>query len=260
MKTKWNFRPHAGLALAAAAALAACGGGGGGDGTGEQPAATTAEGAYEGTLTGSASNAFQLLVLENGEYWVLYGTNAGDTLHVAGFIQGSGTSSNGKFTSTNARLHDDAWPVAGSVSATYNAAAHTISGTVSPTSRLPVGFNGGAIASSTYNYNTAATLATVSGNWTLTDLNGVPLTLSIGSTGAFTGNWGDCALSGTVTPRASGKNVYNVTLTFGWEPCNPGETLSGIAVASPLADGRTQLRVAAVDGTRTSGAVVSGTR
>ena len=92
-------------------------------------------------------------------------------------------------------------------------------------------------------------------------MNGAELALSIGPTGAFTANWEYCAASGTVTPRASGKNVYDVTLTL---PCGESTdstlAVSGIAVASPLADGRTQLMVAAVDETRTQGAVVFGTR
>jgi hypothetical protein len=44
----------------------------------------TIEGAYQGTLAGSASNSFSLLVLENGDFWTMYGTSTSSGLAVAG--------------------------------------------------------------------------------------------------------------------------------------------------------------------------------
>ena len=84
-----------------AISLASCGGGGS-----DSPAPSagpTAEGVYGGTLTGSTSSAFQLLVLENGEFWAMYGTQTASAFGVAGFIQGSGTSNNGSYTSSNTK-------------------------------------------------------------------------------------------------------------------------------------------------------------
>src|SRR6186713_3412293 len=90
------------LGLVAVAALAACGGGG--DDVPAAAAPATAEGVYGGTLTGSSSNAFELVVLENGEFWTLYGTSTPAAFYVEGFIQGNGTSSNGAaFSSTSAK-------------------------------------------------------------------------------------------------------------------------------------------------------------
>ena len=64
-----------------------------------------------------------------------------------------------------------------------------------------------------------------------------------------------------MTPRPGGKNVYNVTLTFGAAPCAlAGQSGSGIAIASPITGGRTQLVVAAIDSTKQYGAVAFGTR
>jgi hypothetical protein len=64
-----------------------------------------------------------------------------------------------------------------------------------------------------------------------------------------------------VTPRASGKNVFNLELRFGPAPCElPGQNATGIAVAYPLASGQTQLLVTAVDGTRAYGAAAFGVR
>ncbi len=49
-------------------------------------------------MTGSSSRAFELIVLENGDFWTLYGTNTSSAFDVAGFIKGNGTSGNGSFT------------------------------------------------------------------------------------------------------------------------------------------------------------------
>lgn len=247
-------------AIAIVVALAGCGGGGGGDSGSAGGAGLRAEGVYGGALTGSTSSAFQMLVLENGEYWALYGTRTPSTFFVAGFVQGSGTSNNGNFTSSNARDFGFAPAVAGSVSATYTATP-TITGTVS-TAQGNVGFSGGAIAGSLYDYDTPASLSTVVGSWTLTQLNGEGMAMTIASNGSFSAvSTLGCSFSGTVVPRASGKNVFNVSLTFGAAPCAlPGTGASGIAVAYPISGGQTQLLVAVTEGSRTYGAAAYGTR
>ena len=94
-------RARMAVALAFTAALAACGGGGD-DEAATSGSGATAEGVYGGTLTGS-SNAFQLLVLENGEFWALYGIPSASTFGVTGFLQGAGTSSNGTFTAASTK-------------------------------------------------------------------------------------------------------------------------------------------------------------
>lgn len=243
--------------------LAACGGGGD-----DAPAAAAAaaaaplaEGVYGGTLTGSASSAFQMLVLENGEFWSMYGESTSTAFAVAGFVQGSGTSNDGTFTSTNLKDFGFSPAEAGTLSATFNATDNTISGTVSATAG-PVTFNGGPIAGSLYNYSTPASLATISGAWSTTALTGEGVALNIASNGAFTAVFTHgCNFTGTATPRTSGKNVFDVALTFGAAPCAlPGQAESGIAVAYPLANGQTQLVVSTVDGTGTFGTAAFGTR
>ena len=243
-------------AMLAAITLAACGGGGdGGSSTGPK-----AEGAYSGTLTGGASSAFQLLVLENDEYWALYGTSAGNTFFVSGFIQGTGASNNGSFSSSNARDFGVVPAASGSVSATY-VANTSIQGTVTAAGQS-VSFSGPVIPSTTFNYSTAASVAAVEGSWNLTSLDGSSTTLTIASTGAFTGSSAGCNFSGTFTPRASGKNVFNVALTFGAAPCAlPGQPGTGIAVTNILAGTTTQqLIVAGVNSARTAGTALFGTR
>jgi hypothetical protein len=241
---------------AAVATLAACGGGGGD----AAPANSVVEGAYAGTLTGSTSSSFELLMLDGGEYWAVYGTQTASQFLVAGFIQGSGTSSNGTFTSNNARDFGVAPAMAGTLSATYTSTP-TITGSVIAAGGT-IGFSGGAIAGSTYNYNTPATVAAVSGNWSLGALTGETIALNIAGTGAFTAmSSGGCSMTGTIGPRASGRNVYSVSLTFGGAPCLlPGTTTTGIALTYPLTGGSNQLIVAVRDGTRTYGTAAFGTR
>lgn len=246
--------------MACASVLSACGGGGG-SGADTPAAIAAAEGVYGGTLTGSTSTAFQILVLENGDFWSMYGTQGASTFGVAGFVQGTGTSSGGSFTSTNSKDFGFVPALAASTSATYDPTARTISGALTATTGV-VKFTGGPIAGSLYNYSTAAALSSVSGSWTTTSLTGERVALTISSSGSFTATSAlGCNFSGTAVPRASGKNVFNVSLTFGASPCAlAGQPATGIAVAYPLASGQTQLIVAVTDSARTVGSAVFGTR
>lgn len=239
--------------------LAGCGGGGG-DST---PATNsgTAEGVYGGNLTGSTSKNFQMLVLENDEVWSMYGTQSSSQFQVAGFVQGNGTSNNGSFTSSNVRDFGYAPALSGTASATYSVAAKTISGSFSAGGGT-VSFSGGPIAGSLYDYNAPAVLSAVAGNWTLTALTGESVSVVVGSNGQFsaTSSLG-CKFSGSLTPRPSGKNVFNLSLTFGASPCAlPGQTASGISLVYPLSTGRTQLIMAGANSTRTIGTAAFGTR
>lgn len=249
-----------------AAFLSACGGGGG-DSTPavSGPSATagpTAEGVYNGSLTGSTtSTAFSMLILENGEIWSMYGTQTANVFGIAGFVQGTGSSNNGSFSSSDAKDFGYAPAVGGTATATYDATAKTISGTVKSGSSS-ISFTGGPSAGSLYNYNTAASLTTIAGSWSTTSLTGEGVALTVAASGAFTAaSTLGCHFSGSITPRPSGKNVFNVAFTFGASPCAlPNTSATGIAVAYPITGGRTQLLVAAIDGTRTYGAAVVGIR
>lgn len=248
----------------AAAGLAGCGGGDG-DASGTPaapaaPAASTAEGVYGGTLTGSTSANFELLVLENGEYWALYGQQTASAFLVAGFLQGTGSASAGSFTSSNLRDFGYLSPLQGSVSATYDTTARTIQGTTTAQGGS-VGFSGGPIAGSTYSYDTAASLATVTGAWSLSDLKGNPISISVAGNGSFTAASAGCSMSGSLAPRPSGKNVFNFSLAFGPAPCTlPGTSASGVALSYPLSNGKTQLLVAGVNSARTAGMAAFGSR
>ena len=227
--------------------LVACGGGGDDSPPPTPPVASTPEGVYGGKLTGSTSSDFEALFLENGEFWTLYGLSTPSAFFVSGFVQGSGTSNSGSYTSTNAKDFGFAPAMAGTLSATYNTTAKTIAGTFSTPSGA-VTFSGGPIPDSLYVYDKPATLSSVAGAWSTSSLTGESVAINVASNGAFTaaGSSG-CRFSGTVTPRPSGKNVFNVALTFGPAPCAlPGQTGTGIAITYPLANGQSQLVVVSV--------------
>jgi hypothetical protein len=246
--------------LIAALALASCGGGGGGDGTPSGGTKGTAEGVYSGTVVGAGSAPFSMLVLENGEFWALYGSPAGTGSSIAGFIQGNGASSSGRFTSANVKDFGDSPATNGTLSATYSPGA-SIEGTASSGSGS-VTFSGTASSNSTYDYNVAASLPAIVGQWSMSELSGSSLAVTIAQGGAFTAaSSGGCTFSGTIQPRSSGKNVFDVALTFGPSPCGlPGLGASGVAVSMPTSTGRAQLLIAVVDSTRTYGSAAIGTR
>jgi hypothetical protein len=241
-------------------ALAGCGG----SSSGSEVALAEAkvpEGLYSTALTGSTNPTARFLVLEDGQYWSLYGADVGGSFLVGGFAQGNGVASGGKFTSSNLRDYYVTPAVAGTLSASYNATATTISGSITfPTGS--VSFNGDAVASSTFNYNTQANSASIAGNWVLGGQGSgtVPWVIAAnGSATALTGS--GCAITGSFLPRPSGKNVFNVTINFGPAPCSvPGLTMAGVAITYPIAGSLTQLLVTVVDGSRGAGVPLFGTR
>lgn len=243
-----------------ASLLAACGGDGGDDGS--TPAAT-AEGVYGGMLVGSdAGRDFEALVLDNGDFWAIYGDQTASEFLVTGFVQGHGTSNNGNFTASDTKDFGFAPALAATTAATYNAEAKTITGRLSYSGQT-VEFSGGPIAGSQYVYDKAAALSEISGSWSVIDTQvGDPVALTIASNGSFTGtSAAGCRMSGSISAHPSGKNVFNVSLSFGPAPCilaNQGAT--GIALTYPLQSGKRQLIVAGFDATRTNGTAIFGVR
>jgi hypothetical protein len=256
----------AALAVTSIALLTACGGGGGE----ANPALTPgeAQGVYSGSFSTPAfpSGKFSTLVLENDEIWTLYGTEgAGGELLVYGLIQGQGAASSGSFTV--GALKDyfyDGTTASGTLSARYQVGS-TFNGTVTANGQS-ASFSGVAPSpgSTNYNYNTSATLADISGSWSGTNMSGATSSYTISSGGTFSGaNQYGCGFSGSVTPRSSGKNVFDVSLTNNTSSaCGSASGLTGrgIAISSILGNGRRQLIVAVVTNDRLYGSAVFATR
>jgi hypothetical protein len=244
------------------ALLMACGGGG--DGTSAGAAATPAPvaGAAQGIYIGTTSDGREIdtIVLENDQFYTMYGNTVANGFLVAGFVQGDGKSNNGKFTSTNAvDSSSNNTRVAASVNATYTPGVNLTGSLVE--SAGTVNFSSTPIAPSVINYNSAANLADIAGNWNLTSLRGFPTTFTISSTGALSASSSGCIFSGSITPRASGKNVFDVSIDFGPAPCLiPNQSIKGIAVDYVTTSGQRQLIVAGIDNTRLNTAAFFGVR
>jgi hypothetical protein len=242
--------------------LVGCGAGGGN--STPTPATTptitgTAEGVYTGTI--SNGNSFDGIVLENGTYYMLYGTSTAGVLYVSGIVTGSGTSNNGSFTSSNLKDYYHTGAVyTGSVSASYGLNNTFIGSVIDAGTTFT--FTSTPPISSLYIYNVAANLANISGTWALTDLQGSSISMTIASNGTFNAtSGGGCTFSGTLTPRASGKNIFNLSITFGAAPCSlAGQTASGIGIDYLLSNGLRQFIIAGTNSTQTAGTAAFGTR
>jgi hypothetical protein len=151
-------------------------------------------------------------------------------------------------------------PLTGTVTATFTPAS-AVSGSMAGGGSVRP-FNGTYLTGSTYDYSAGASLASIAGAWSLSGTDGSTATVSIGAAGAVTGTSSGCNFSGRLTPRANGKNVFDVTLANGPAPCAaPGATSTGVAVSYLIAGtALRQLVVVGTDASRTSGAAYFGTR
>lgn len=257
------FKLHASriAMLALVASLAACGGGGDDNSAGlalirtKTPPATA-----EGLYSGSSSNGFQIasMVLDNGEYYVVYG-KAGTGY---GVVQGNGTSVNGAFSSTNGLdFVGGQTPTPVTISATY-AAKRSLQGTVT-------GGRQSFTFTAAYDpiYDTPASIASIVGTYSGASVTGSGVALikfTVAANGSFSGTStvgsSVCSHTGTLAPPAGAKNVFNLSMTFGDSGCGAGTaTASGYAV--PDLSGSTPMLLAmGVLADRSDGVLVIGTR
>lgn len=243
----------------AATLLTACGGGGGSSAPAPTPTAK-AEGVYSGTT--STGLEFSLLVLESDQFYSLLGTTSGGIFFVSSLVEGRGNSNNGSFTASGVNQYfGDGQVLSGSVSSTYNPRV-SIAGTLSQPSFGNANFNGTAPLDTTYVYDTPANLSSISGAWSGAILSGEGVNFSVGAGGAISGTSSlGCSFSGSLTPRASGKNVFDTSVTFGGSPCAlPSQTAQGVALTFLLANGRRQLLVGVTNAARTVGTAVFAQR
>jgi hypothetical protein len=246
------------------AVLGGCGGGGGDSGSGSASVMPpTIHAVYDGTFSGGTFDglAHQTFVLDNYQIYAFYGFPV-NGLVATGFLQGDGTLSNGSFSSHNLKDFSVNGTVqSGTLSASYNQGVGLNGSITGPTTST---FTGVPLTSSLYNFNTAANPENISGIWTLTDMQGATVAMTITLSGTFSGSSAGCSFNGTMTPRASGKNVFDLALTFDVAPlCTlavAGVQISGVALEYRLSDGKQQFIVAGTDTARTIGAAFLGTR
>lgn len=198
------------MLLALPIALAACGGGNGKtcvtdanlDKTCTQnPTHNLPEGIWLGASTAGTNvtgASVMTIVLETGQYYNLY-TSAGAFLAL---VEGVMSVTNNQFTDTAAVAIENP----------YQVGASTVSGTFTPNVSMTgtagsLGFNG--------NYDSVYTsplaVSDVSGSW-VDAQSGGQSTLTVNTDGSFTGTNSTCALSGSLTPRSTGKHLLDGTV------------------------------------------------
>ena len=253
-----NRTRHALLSLVAASALAACGGGGDGGG-----AATPfpVQGGWEGSAT--SGEVVQAIVLEDGALWAISGPSSGSSFYPTDLFQGTLQATGGTLSSSNLRGYDfnTNGAISGTIAGSY-VAGTSMTLTATPAgSSTGIGVNVTAALTANYDYNQPALLAAIAGSWPGFFSSSESGTVAVQSNGNFSTTTSlGCQVTGTATPRASGKNVFNVSLTFGAAPCNlPGGTGSGIAVVTRSGT-TSQLAVAVTTPDRAFGGAFFGRR
>ncbi|MGV3742736.1 MAG: hypothetical protein ACO1NO_10550 [Burkholderiaceae bacterium] len=262
------FRWMSGLFIAMS--LSACGGGGGGgdNGSGSRLSASgnnsSPEGVYEGTS--STDMYFNTIILENNLFYTIYGEISNGIFLVNGFFTGTGQAKNGSFAANDVRDFDiNGLDNIVTLSATYQPGQSFNGSSSNGTSSVT--FTSAPPANTTYNYNTAANLSNIAGTWTMTSLTGENVSVNIAANGHYTANYdnGNCDFEGRISPRASGKNVFDVSVTGGGGAdgfaCNvvvPGTAAHAVEFLLP--GGQRQLLIAGTDEIRENGTLLIGAR
>jgi len=212
--------------LAAVLFLSACGGGGS-DGTTAPTsvASTSAEGFWIGTA--STGDVVNMAVLENGETWGITSTNTGVlTWALYGNVATSGSTLSGTGSSFSF------------VSGT--AESGTLSGSVSSKASLSLKTSAGTTFTGTYStaYDQPALLSNLAGSYSGFAVGGATpaqaSTVVVDVNGNISSSYVSgnliCTTSGKATPRASGKNIFNIQLNFSGNFCGLGNgaTTSGV--------------------------------
>lgn len=192
----------------------------------QQPLVTT--GTAEGIWTGSTVSGAQvdLLILENGETWGIFGLAGsvvgalyGNTSSTSTSLSGSGSSFNFLARTSSTGSYTGGYTAKGSINVTVSD-GNKFSGTYVPA------------------YDQAATVAGLAGvyaGWAVTGSTvAQPTNVTIDGGGNISSSYVSgslsCNTSGKVTPRASGKNVFNIQLTFSGNFCalGNGATVNGV--------------------------------
>jgi hypothetical protein len=168
-----------------------------------------------------------MAILENGETWGLYGTSSTLTGAVYGNTTTNGSSLTGSGTGFNF------------ISRT--SAVGTYSGSVSTKGAISINSSDGTKFTGNYDssYDQPALISNIAGTYTGLAVTGtiapqsttVVVDVNGNISSSYVSGSQSCSTSGKATPRASGKNVFNVQMTFAGNFCalGNGTTVSGVA-------------------------------
>lgn len=232
------------LAASAVALLAACGGGGGGSTASVDP---------QGIWSGPASTGYTVntVILETGEAWGFYtsGSTIYGALYGSAAVNGSSISING--TDFNFL--------------TNSSSAGNLSGNVVAKTSMSLSGSGVTVPL-TYQstYDTAATASGPIGTWSFIGRSSayslIPGQITIDGSGNFVLNQTNCLTTGSIVPRAGGKNIYNVNLSAVGIGCAAGQsTLSGVAFLNTAVIPN-QFYSLALNSNKSDGLIVIGTK
>lgn len=198
--------------------LAACGGGSSDNPPAPAPTpapvpAATAEGFWAGQA--STGTSVTLAVLENGDTWGYYMKGG----YIVGALAGSTTSSGNQLSGSGKDFNLPARTVAsGSYAGTFRAK-----------DSISVQLSDGSTFTGRYDarYDQPALLAALAGTFSGQGVTGYSAvqaaSITITPSGAVSmPAVGGCSASGTVAPRASGKNIFDVTVVFSGSACALG--------------------------------------
>ena len=197
-------------------------------------------------------------VLDDGTAYFFYSA-VGNPAQLGGVIQGSGSSSNGTFSFSDAK--DFGIGVAtrdAAVSASFGA-RQFLNGSVT----YPAG--GTQSFSSSYNtaYDTTQSLASLTGVYQGQiggSVGSQSATMIVQVDGTFSGSEANgCTFSGAITTRVRG-NVFDLTMTFGGAPCLFGNAIVNGATFVDFATAPIRLYAAAPNSTRTNAAMFLGVK
>ncbi|MFT4172137.1 MAG: hypothetical protein QM639_06225 [Rhodocyclaceae bacterium] len=257
------------VAVVAALGLVGCGGGGGGVEIG-RGGASSSSGSSQSSSTGVRTTPEGLwngkagvwdmtaLMLETNRFYVLYSRSGA----IYGVVEGTANVSGSSFS---ASAKDFNIPYATVFPSSFT-------GSFTPMTSMSGQFTQAGSAylyNATYvaDYDKPVTTAGVAGRYVgsaATDSGPATITIVIDADGRISGTSPGyvslCTFQGTMKPRASGKNVLDMTVTFNGGSCALGTaTVSGNAV--PVKDGNdTVLYAVGLLGDRSDGFVAVGTK
>lgn len=228
-----------------------------------QNAPPPATGAYRSSLSGSGNTHLDMHVLDNDEYYAIYGSQKASHFLMTNFINGTGFSGATAFTSSTMKDFGSNPPSGGSVNASYTPGVNMVGAIGTVGGNVNINATSAAIVP-VYTYATPTAISELAGTWRMTERGGnltnVTVTgntfSGVGASATTTG----CTFNGTLEQHASNKNLYNATITYGPAPCAvPNETVNGIAFSYLFNSGATrQLIILGKNAARTAGNFLSG--
>ena len=174
----------------------------------------SAAGLYVGKV-GTANGKAQLLILNDGSYWMWAGTETANLTTFSSLILSSaGSSTPTTYTSTTG-VDIFSSPLVTNVSliGTYVSGA-SFNGTLIPgSSQFALALT--ALPAVSYQFGDVPSLSKIAGTY-----SSAAESFTISSSGTVAGQtYTGCQFNGAVTPKATGENAYDVTITFGASPC-----------------------------------------